>query len=381
MGKARRFSSNEGNLSESRKQVENYGQIRQSYSGITSGFGGSPVGKSVSTKTSSLLSLHGGQLEGAIGFTAEVHAISAGSVDLAKNSANVVKEVRGLVFISSFGSAILNNVIGRKVDGQIIILCGIHGQPAITITHNAGGIGKILCPNDVNYILTNDETVILIDDVTSSPRGWRLIAVSSATSSADNLGNHIATQNLDLGTNDITNFTNIVASTTDRYGFDNINPPNTYLVGSATLGRINVFSNLVNVVSFLTTGLLVNGKIDMLGIIDMNNNDVTEVKEISFASTGTGTGTTTNISSLVGTMYFNVPTGDNYLFRVNGNTIIDMDANRLDVNDHYIQLQEMTAPTGSVNQSRLFSRDNGAGKTQLCVIFGTGAIQVISTEP
>jgi len=35
----------------------------------------------------------------------------------------------------------------------------------------------------------------------------------------------------------------------------------------------------------------------------------------------------------------------------------------------------------SANYGRIFTRDNGAGKTQLCVRFPTGAVQVIATEP
>ena len=56
----------------------------------------------------------------------------------------------------------------------------------------------------------------------------------------------------------------------------------------------------------------------------------------------------------------------------------DFDGN-LRVTD-YVQLSEMTAPAGTVNGARLFARDNG-GKTELCVVFGTGAVQVIATEP
>jgi hypothetical protein len=33
------------------------------------------------------------------------------------------------------------------------------------------------------------------------------------------------------------------------------------------------------------------------------------------------------------------------------------------------------------NEARLFARDNGTGKTQLCVRFPTGVVQVIATEP
>lgn len=38
-------------------------------------------------------------------------------------------------------------------------------------------------------------------------------------------------------------------------------------------------------------------------------------------------------------------------------------------------------PAAIANTGIVFTRDNGAGKTQLCVRFGTGAIQVLSTEP
>jgi hypothetical protein len=48
----------------------------------------------------------------------------------------------------------------------------------------------------------------------------------------------------------------------------------------------------------------------------------------------------------------------------------------------YFQFTEMTAPsTAPANSARLFVRDNGSGKTQLCAIFASGAVQVIVTEP
>jgi len=43
---------------------------------------------------------------------------------------------------------------------------------------------------------------------------------------------------------------------------------------------------------------------------------------------------------------------------------------------------EITAPAaGATNSGRVFFRDNGSGKTQYCVIFATGAVQVLATEP
>jgi hypothetical protein len=46
------------------------------------------------------------------------------------------------------------------------------------------------------------------------------------------------------------------------------------------------------------------------------------------------------------------------------------------------EMQEMSTPAAPIaNRARLFVRDNGLGKTQLCVRFPTGAVQVIKTEP
>ena len=47
-----------------------------------------------------------------------------------------------------------------------------------------------------------------------------------------------------------------------------------------------------------------------------------------------------------------------------------------------IQFAEMTEPDApAANGARLYVKDNGSGKTQLCVRFATGAVQVIATEP
>lgn len=55
---------------------------------------------------------------------------------------------------------------------------------------------------------------------------------------------------------------------------------------------------------------------------------------------------------------------------------------RLDIDDGAMEFAEMTAPAaGAANTARLFTQDNGAGKTQLAVRFNTGAIQILATEP
>lgn len=47
-----------------------------------------------------------------------------------------------------------------------------------------------------------------------------------------------------------------------------------------------------------------------------------------------------------------------------------------------LEFTEIAAPSApAANKARLFTQDNGAGKTQLVVRFATGAIQVLATEP
>ncbi len=48
----------------------------------------------------------------------------------------------------------------------------------------------------------------------------------------------------------------------------------------------------------------------------------------------------------------------------------------------FMQMTEITAPSApAANGGRLFLRDNGSGKTQLCIIYNTGAVQVLNTQP
>jgi hypothetical protein len=50
--------------------------------------------------------------------------------------------------------------------------------------------------------------------------------------------------------------------------------------------------------------------------------------------------------------------------------------------NQYIQGKESTTPSApSSDRYRLFSKDNGAGKTQLCAIFSSGAAQCFATQP
>jgi len=50
--------------------------------------------------------------------------------------------------------------------------------------------------------------------------------------------------------------------------------------------------------------------------------------------------------------------------------------------DKYAELVEIGTPSApNSNRARLFIRDNGNGRTQLCVRFHTGSVRVIATQP
>lgn len=50
---------------------------------------------------------------------------------------------------------------------------------------------------------------------------------------------------------------------------------------------------------------------------------------------------------------------------------------------HYLQMfEQSSAPANpAANGVRIFARDDGSGKTQVCAIFNTGAVQVMATQP
>lgn len=52
-------------------------------------------------------------------------------------------------------------------------------------------------------------------------------------------------------------------------------------------------------------------------------------------------------------------------------------------NDCALEFEERPSDIGApgVNRGRLFARDNGSGKTQICARFNTGAVVVIATQP
>jgi len=224
MGKPRKFNSYDSDVRTARRLVEAYGKARQDKSGITSSFNDSPTGipqgQSPGKADETKLSLQfGGELNGPIGETGEVHAIDGSNdLDISMTGSGEQRQIRPLVYVSSSVETNLQNIInGRIYPGQKLTLTGINTQTAITISHAAGGAGQILCPGDSTFTLNNDESVLLQDDITAGTQTWRIIAISesaaaaaaassttfvSASLSADQTANIAATDHIEFDTKD-----------------------------------------------------------------------------------------------------------------------------------------------------------------------------------
>lgn len=55
-------------------------------------------------------------------------------------------------------------------------------------------------------------------------------------------------------------------------------------------------------------------------------------------------------------------------------------ATRLDIDAGAMTMAEMTAPTGAANKATMYTKDNGSGKTQLCVKLGDDVEIVLATQ-
>lgn len=65
-----------------------------------------------------------------------------------------------------------------------------------------------------------------------------------------------------------------------------------------------------------------------------------------------------------------------------GMSAVTTAVDQVEIGARHFELVEVTEPAaGATNAARLYVKDNGSGKTQLCVRFATGAVAVLATEP
>ena len=413
------------------QQLESQKNNVQSLYGYSSS--GSPTKGLTPLEDKSKLSKLGGRMQGALGFSHNQTVISSGSISLDDNNGvtSSAKSFLSILTESALPTDTLDNITGRKYEGQILIITNGLSGSTITLTDGAGGVGGMACPDGVDLSLPYPNSAILIDDPTFGTQTWRVIGTAIGGG-----GSWVgtATSDLDMGGFDIINIDDIKMAVGDKYFFDG--GTDTYMTGSATSGRINVYNNTVNVTSFLTSGLLTTnitcaditttGDIDINGNLlyldsdrdtsisstsddniqfttganvrvalsnsaitstiplTMSGNDINGVDILYFQDPSSGAipvSGSVGIGAVTGDMYLNVLSADSYFFRVAGTTEVEIDADGIDIRNGWLELEERSAPAGLTNHARLYAKDNGAGKTQLVVIFGSGAEQVIATEP
>ena len=82
--------------------------------------------------------------------------------------------------------------------------------------------------------------------------------------------------------------------------------------------------------------------------------------------------------------WLNASSGAEVQFRINNSEIGRISGTGFAISNvthtGYAHFTEMTAPAGAANSARLFTQDNGGGKTQLMVIFGSGAAIQLAIE-
>lgn len=146
----------------------------------------------------------------------------------------------------------------------------------------------------------------------SSPLSPGLSTVNSIID-GDNLGNHTATQNLDLDGNQLIGIDKLVQN----------NNTNT-----------DGFLNMLNSQSIRWLDNAGTGT----AYITLNTNDEFKLtKPLTFDHSTTPTSTEVGLSNVTGDMYLNVLTNDSYFFRVNGTTEFEMDASELDCRENQLR--------------------------------------------
>lgn len=140
--------------------------------------------------------------------------------------------------------------------------------------------------------------------------------------------------------------------------------------GTASLGLSVVSTNADD------TAVGVTGACDSRGTIKVTHNKTgtdTNASILSMLINGAGTacqGIFLDTEAGVST------TGKLVNLRQDGTEVFVVDAGGR------VKMREQTDPTApAANEAVVYVRDNGGGKSQLCVRFATGAVQVIATEP
>tara|TARA_R110000796_G_scaffold157178_1_gene273894 strand:+ start:4767 stop:6083 length:1317 start_codon:yes stop_codon:yes gene_type:complete len=189
MGSARRFLNR-------RRQENSVGSINRTLKSTNNAIG------TLSSDDGKNPSLSGGVLAGTIGFGSNSLTISSGTLSLTRTATDVI-QAKKIIYLSveSGTSDILDfiNSSATELTGQLLTIVGNNSAHTITIQHNTqwvtGTDRSILCPGDVDYVITGDEAVDLLYDDTNL--NWKIIGKTTGSTSSSWVGT--ATSNLNMG--------------------------------------------------------------------------------------------------------------------------------------------------------------------------------------
>lgn len=137
--------------------------------------------------------------------------------------------------------------------------------------------------------------------------------------------------------------------------------------------------NILFLTGSATRMALSNSGLLMSSDANFNSNDITGLKTVIFNNSGIPASGQVGIGSTTGDMYFEVPSPDSYFFRIDNSTIVEMNEDGIDIRQGWLELTEITTPSGISNHVRLYAEDNGSGKTRLMARINASDI-VLATE-
>lgn len=207
------------------------GVNRQNYSGLASADFGSvslsaSSGGSQPTTTNSLTGLlktAGDTMMGPIAFSTVTKTLAAGVIDISKVTGSGYSSY--VIASAAAGTHDLATITGAEFNGQLLFL-DAPATVTIKLKHNTGNIS---IPDAADYDLVPNSTGILIYDYTITK--WSLVSAFVRPSvGGDNLGNHTATQALNLNNQYLENTSHItpfdiglseIGNSTNYYGIVN----------------------------------------------------------------------------------------------------------------------------------------------------------------
>jgi hypothetical protein len=227
-----------------RERAKGFGLARQQFSGVSysaSSGGAGSKGSPDITGGEAYLKTGGDTMIGPIAYYPKAATIAAGVLDVGVESSGFSSRV----IVSGEGAADddLNTISNVAHAGQMLFLQPIITN-TITLKHN---VDNIFNPQGTDVVVAGGQTVVLQWDTVVHANKWVVLTGNAISGAGDNLGNHIATLELDMANNNIVSNTAPTGGDQFRIIFDAHEDSDTYVSNLTTVDTIQVVaSNTIN---------------------------------------------------------------------------------------------------------------------------------------